>query len=40
LEVSKPEYYCYTSEQREKEMILKKLHQEQDKSFVETLKSM
>ncbi len=40
LEVSKPEYYCYTSEQREKEMILKKLHEEQDKSFVETLKSM
>ncbi len=40
LEVSKPEYYCYTSEQSEKEMILKKLHEEQDLSFVEILKSM
>jgi conjugation system TraG family ATPase len=40
LEVSKPEYYCYTSEQSEKEMILKKLHEEQDQSFVEILKSM
>jgi conjugation system TraG family ATPase len=40
LEVSKPEYYCYTSEQSEKEMILKKLNQQQDQSFVEILKSM
>ena len=40
LEVSRPEYYCYTSEQSEKEMILKKLGQEQDNSFVEILKSM
>jgi conjugation system TraG family ATPase len=40
LEVSKPEYYCYTSEQSEKEMILKKLHEEQKLSFVEILKSM
>ena len=40
LEVSKPEYYCYTSEQSEKELILKKLTQEQDLSFVEILKSM
>ena len=40
LEVSKPEYFCYTSEQSEKEMILKKLHENQDQSFVEILKSM
>jgi conjugation system TraG family ATPase len=40
LEVSKPEYYCYTSEQSEKETILKKLHEERDQSFVEILKSM
>ena len=40
LEVSKPEYYCYTSEQSEKEMILKKLQEGQDQSFVEILKSM
>ena len=40
LEVSKPEYYCYTSEQSEKETILKKLHEEQGLSFVEILKSM
>jgi conjugation system TraG family ATPase len=40
LEVSKPEYYCYTSEQSEKEIILKKLHEEQNQSFVEILKSM
>ena len=38
LEVSKPEYYCYTSEQSEKEMILKKLGQEQ--SFIQTLKTI
>ena len=40
LEVSKPEYYCYTSEQSEKENILKKMNQEQEPSFVEILKSM
>jgi conjugation system TraG family ATPase len=40
LEVSKPEYYCYTSEQSEKETILKKLNQQQDQSFVQILKSM
>ena len=40
LEVSKPEYYCYTSEQSEKETILKKLTQKQDRSFVEILKFM
>ena len=40
LEVSRPEYYCYTSEQSEKETILKKLGQEQDNSFFDTLKSM
>jgi len=40
LEVSKPEYFCYTSEQSEKEMILKKLHEEHDLSFVEILKTM
>ena len=38
LEVSKPEYYCYTSEQSEKEMILKKL--DQDQSFIQILKSI
>ena len=40
LEVSKPEYYCYTSEQSEKEMILNKLTQDRDQSFIEILKSM
>ncbi|MDD2307426.1 MAG: TraG family conjugative transposon ATPase [Prolixibacteraceae bacterium] len=40
LEVSKPEYYCYTSEQSEKETILKKLQEGQNQSFVEILKSM
>ena len=40
LEVSKPEYYCYTSEQSEKEMLLKKLQEGQCQSFVEILKSM
>ena len=40
LEVSKPEYFCYTSEQSEKEMILKKLQEGQGKSFIEILKSM
>ena len=38
LEVSKPEYNCYTSEQGEKEMILKKL--DQDQSFIQILKSI
>lgn len=40
LEVSKPEYYCYTSEQSEKELILKKLYENRDQSFFEILKSM
>ena len=44
LEVSKPEYFCYTSEQGEKEMILKKLAQnpekEADHTFIKILKSM
>lgn len=38
LETSRPEYFCYTSEQKEKELILKKISQGQ--SFLETLKSM
>jgi conjugation system TraG family ATPase len=40
LEVSKPEYYCYTSEQSEKEIILKKLQEDKEQSFVEILQSM
>jgi conjugation system TraG family ATPase len=40
LEVSKPEYYCYTSEQSEKELILNKLQENRDQSFVEILQSM
>ena len=44
LEVSNPEYFCYTSEQGEKEMILKKLAQnpekEADHTFIKILKSM
>lgn len=40
LEVSKPEYYCYTSEQSEKEMILKKLEGNLDQNFIEILKSL
>jgi len=40
LEVSKPEYYCYTSEQSEKETILKKLDHQQSQSFVQILKSI
>ena len=38
LEVSKPEYYCYTSEQSEKEMILRQL--DQNPSFLQILKSI
>ena len=38
LEVSRAEYYCYTSEQKEKEFILRKITGEQ--SFMETLKTM
>ena len=44
LEVSKPEYFCYTSEQNEKQQIIKKLTQnpEQDGglTFLKILKSM
>lgn len=44
LEVSKPEYYCYTSEQNEKQQILKKLTQnlgqDGELTFLEILKSM
>jgi conjugation system TraG family ATPase len=40
LEVSKPEYFCYTSEQSEKELILKKLDHDQNLSFIQILKSM
>lgn len=40
LEVSKPEYFCYTSEQNEKQLILEKLAGQQDRSFLQTLKSM
>jgi conjugation system TraG family ATPase len=40
LEVSKPEYFCYTSEQNEKQLILEKLAGQQDRSFLQILKSM
>ena len=41
LEVSRAEYYCYTSEQKEKELILQKLRKTtNEKSFLEILKSM
>lgn len=40
LEVSKPEYYCYTSEQSEKELILKRLQKNRNQSFAEILKSL
>ena len=41
LEVSRPEYYCYTSEQKEKELILQKLKETNGgESFLEILKSM
>jgi len=40
LEVSRAEYYCYTSEQNEKQLILEKLTGQQDQSFLQTLKSM
>ena len=38
LEVSRAEYFCYTTEQKEKETILSKLHEEE--SLLEILKSM
>jgi conjugation system TraG family ATPase len=38
LEVSKPEYYCYTTEQKEKEEILERLKNED--SVLEVLKTM
>jgi hypothetical protein len=38
LEVSRPEYYCYTTEQREKEKILKKTKEGQ--SILEALRSL
>jgi conjugation system TraG family ATPase len=38
LEVSKPEYYCYTTEQKEKEEILKRL--EKVSNILEVLNSM
>jgi len=40
LEVSKPEYYCYTSEQSEKEKILEKLDRDKNRSFLQILKSL
>ncbi|WP_320167815.1 TraG family conjugative transposon ATPase [Mangrovibacterium marinum] len=40
LEVSRPEYYCYTSEQGEKELIRTKLAKSPTKSFLEILKSI
>jgi hypothetical protein len=38
LETSRAEYFCYTSEQKEKELILGKT--QEDKTFLGTLKSM
>jgi conjugation system TraG family ATPase len=38
LETSRAEYFCYTSEQKEKELILGKT--QEDKTFLRTLKSM
>ncbi|WP_159516900.1 TraG family conjugative transposon ATPase [Sunxiuqinia indica] len=40
LEVSRPEYYCYTSEQSEKQQILEKLEERKDQCFLSILKSM
>jgi hypothetical protein len=40
LEVSRPEYYCYTSEQGEKELIRTKLAKRPTTSFLEILKSI
>ena len=40
LEVSRPEYYCYTSEQGEKELIRTKLAKGPSTSFLEILKSI
>lgn len=40
LEVSRAEYYCYTSEQKEKEMLLKSLKENPGQAFTELLKSM
>ncbi|WP_159517958.1 TraG family conjugative transposon ATPase [Sunxiuqinia indica] len=40
LEVSKPEYYCYTSEQSEKQRLLQKLEGNRDQNFLQILKSM
>ena len=38
LEVSRPEYYCYTTEQKEKERILERLSK--DGSILEILKQL
>lgn len=40
LEVSKPEYYCYTSEQSEKQRIIGKLDGNQNLNLLQILKSM
>jgi type IV secretory pathway VirB4 component len=40
LETSRAEYYCYTSEQKEKELVLEKLKHEENKSFTDILKSL
>lgn len=41
LEVSRPEYFCYTTEQREKEQILEKIRTNaEDKTFLEILQNM
>ena len=40
LEVSRPEYYCYTSEQGEKELIRTKFAKGPSTSFLEILKSI
>ncbi|MGV8092076.1 MAG: TraG family conjugative transposon ATPase [Mangrovibacterium sp.] len=40
LEVSKAEYYCYTSEQSEKQVILKKLEGSRGQSFLQIIRSM
>ncbi len=40
LEVSKAEYYCYTSEQSEKQVILEKLASQKNQSFINILKAM
>ncbi len=40
LEVSRPEYYCYTSEQKEKQLVMGKSNENPGSGFLQALKSV